>query len=182
LFTVNYRITTDANHIRTLSRREFDMGGDLEGFFELDFDGHTYGYCHNRPLQEGERGFELLTNWFSSLLSAYLALHEADYAAISDIESFNTWIELKTDPNNPFNLSASVIRAKKWDGSTYIATRPITNYTYGEWRGVVISQKEFRSESVIKSLRYRNEILAVNPGLSKSERLLELDGLIQKLI
>jgi hypothetical protein len=170
-----YRITEDVKYIKSLDKDTFDKESDFEGFFELDFNGNIYGYYHENPLGDDEKGWALITNWFTSLLRAYLKLESSGYAAVSDIESYNTWIEFKVHSQK---LIASIIEAEKADGMLEILTEPFEDYIYGEWRNISIKLMNFKNELVEKASRYLDEVAIINQKLLESRRIQNLYELI----
>lgn len=175
MFTIMYRITEDVQYMKSLDKETFDNESDFEGFFALDFCGNLYGHYHNNPLGKDEKGWALITNWFISLLRAYLELEALGYVAVSDIESYNTWIEFKLCSET---LMASIIEAEKEDGMHEVHTKPFKVYNYGEWSNISISLKGFKNELVEKSSQYLCEIAKVNQKLLKSRRMQNLNELI----
>ena len=178
MFKIMYRITEDVQYINSLDKETFDKESDFEGFFAMDFNGNLYGHYHENPLGEYEKGWALITNWFTSLLKAYLALESLGYVAVSDIESYNTWIELKVGSQV---LIASIIEAEKEDGMNEIRTEPFESYNYGEWYNIPINLKDFKNELVERASQYLGEIAKVNPILLESRRLENLNKLIFKV-
>lgn len=178
MFRIRYRITEKPEYIKSLGKQGFDQG-DLEGFFEMNFNENKYGYFHDRPLDEGEQGSELLTNWFSSVLEAFIVLQKSDYVAISDIDSFNTWIELKKTSNI---IVTSIVKAEKGNGTSNLSEVPMESYNYGEWKNILIYADEFGSEIIGKTRQYLQELESFSEEISCSHRFLELHGLLSEAI
>lgn len=91
MFEINWRITDAASEITCMESEDVDQA-NVEGFFQLNFNGRTYGYYHGNVLREGETGAELITFWFHLLLISVMELDNSDYVAFCDPES-PTWIE-----------------------------------------------------------------------------------------
>lgn len=178
MFQILYRLTDDIKYLKTLDEEAFDVEGDFEGFFALNFDGNYYGYYHDNPLKENEKGDELITNWFISLLEAYVELQLTNYVAVSDIDSFNTWLEFKKQGEM---VSVSIVEAEKEDGSTEIRTKPFENYAYGRWNNIGLELEDFRTELINKASQYFEEIVSINLRLLKSRRIIKLNDLILKV-
>lgn len=178
MFRIMYRITEDVQYMKSLDKGTFDNESDFEGFFALDISGNLYGHYHENPLGKDEKGWALITNWFTSLLRAYLELEELGYAAINDIESYNTWIEFKVCSKA---LIASIIEAEKEDGMQEVHTKPFKVYNYGEWSNISISLEDFKNELVEKSSQYLCEIANINKKLLESRRIQNLNELIQEV-
>lgn len=178
MFEILYRLTEDIQYLKALDAEKYNIESDVEGFFSLNFNGNYYGYYHDNSLKKNEKGDELLTNWFISLLVAYLKLQLTNYVAINDIDSFNAWIELKKQGRM---IIASLIEAEKQNGATEIKTKPFDNYVYGRWHNVEVQIEDFRTETIKKASQYFEEIVSINPKLSKSRRMVKLSFLISEV-
>lgn len=170
-----YRLTEDIEYLKSLDAKLFDNESDLEGFFALNFDGNLYGYYHNNPLKENERGTELITNWFVSLLQAFLVFQKTKYVAVNDIESFNTWIEFKMEEDQ---ILVSIVEAEKEDGSMEFRTVPFERFNYGRWKNIRLDVKEYHNQLVLSTSRYLTEISNINVLLLQSKRIKKLNSLI----
>jgi hypothetical protein len=178
MFIINYRITEDIKYLKSLELEIFDNNSDLEGFFSMTFNNKSYGYYHDNPLREEENGWDLITNWFSLLLNAYLELIVTKYVAISDIESYNSWIELKMEDDK---VVVNIIETEKEDGMEEITTKPFNEFKYGDWNNVLIELKDFKEELILKTKKYLNEIAAINPKLLESRRMKNIKELLLKV-
>ena len=97
------------------------------------------------------------------------------YVALSDVESYNTWIEFKKINNN---LIVSIIENEQKNQYGYIVTEPFTRCTYSDWNNVTITLNEFKSELIRKTQSYLNEVGVINPAFIKSKRIQKLIDLL----
>lgn len=179
MFKLNFRIITDFEELSKWSAEEFNREGDLEGFFEINIQGNTYGYYHSRPLGEDEAGFDLLTGWFQRLLKVIALLDGSnDYVAVSDIESYNSWIEFVKIGEN---LCVSVIEYEKKDGLSDVITSKFDKVVYPSWKEVSISINEFRRELIQKSELYIKEVISINKDFVNSIFIRSLHDLLKKV-
>ncbi len=179
MFQIKYRIIEDMKALKQWDASTFDKESDLEGFFQLQFDDKHYGYFHDRELRDGEVGFDLITHWFEMLIKVYLALETSKYVALSDIESFNTWLEFKRTNNQ--TLEVSIIECDKSNIVEAIVTRCFEEYTYSDWKNMSILLEDFKEEILNKSNLYIDEIRNINSKLLESKRILNLQSLIDKI-
>ncbi len=177
MFEITYRITTSLDYIKSLDENIFDKDGDFEGFICLNFNGNIYGYCPDRPLFDDETGWDLISIWFESLLSAVAILNTSSYVAVSDIDAYETWIEFKREDETVY---ASIVRADK-NGMSCVASSPLENSQYGEWNNIPVSYIEFKNEILKKAKQYVDEIALVNQKLLKSSRLSKIGNLILEM-
>ena len=161
---------------------------DVYGFFEININGNGYGYYHDKPLRPGEGESELLSRWFTDLIMAYKELCSSGYVAISDIESYIIWIELKRVHDM---VEISVIRAEKEDGTLSLRLTPFEEFEYGNWYNAeqdelvqctqTISLTEFYNELLNKASSYLDELRRINAKLLKSRNIAELVELVSDL-
>lgn len=179
MFEIKFRIIEDEALLKEWDASTFDYEGDLEGFFALNFNNKLYGYYHDKVLKAGEMGFELITQWFENLIKVGIMLKSCNYVALSDIESYNTWIEFKLV--NKDKLLISIIENDKKDGLDAIVTTQFKEYSYSEWRNVLISLEEFKEEAIKQAKYYIECVKEINPKLVESNRIIDLRLLIEKI-
>lgn len=179
MFQIKYRIIEDMKILKQWDGSTFDKEGDLEGFFQLQFNDKNYGYYHDRELRDGETGFDLITHWFEMLIKVYLALETSKYVALSDIESFNTWLEFKRISSQI--LEVSIIECDKNDIAEAIVTNHFDDYTYSDWKNIQITLEDFQEEILHKSNLYIDDIRSINSKLLESKRILNLKSLIDRI-
>jgi len=161
--------------IKTWSAKEFDEEGDLEGFFELEFEGNSYGYFHTKPLKEGEEGFDLIGRWLEDLLRAVLILKNGQYVAISDIEALYTWIEFERCKDL---LKVSVVTSDIDEVTDSIFIQPLPKREYKDWQNVFIVFSDFQKEVVEKTELYIQFLIEINPRLDGSRRVKRIKELL----
>lgn len=176
MFIIRFRITDDISQIKARSAREFDEEGDLEGFFELEFEGNSYGYFHDRPLKEGETGFDLIDRWIEDLLRAVLLLENSAYVAISDIETLYVWLEIERCEER---LKVSLIRNDIIEVEESIIDRPFPERNYLDWKNIWITFSEFRNEVIQKAELYLESLVEINPNLNESRRVIRKKELLE---
>lgn len=92
MFQVNYRIVENADELRNMTKEAYDEEwGNIEGLLELCFNKSSYGYMYEgeispEMLAVGCFQNELLVSWFHNLLDAVVALREADYITVCEME------------------------------------------------------------------------------------------------
>jgi len=179
MLKVNYRITDSIEELNNLSEQEIEEGGVIEGYFELVVNNQNYGYFKKGPLQKDERWSELITTWFEGLLTILLKINNGhSYVVISDIDSYNTWIEFKTLKNK--NINVSVIEADKKDGSQQIETTPPENIVPSDWANEEVSYDQMHHEITKKATEYIAEVATINPQLANGATFVRLKKLLRK--
>lgn len=173
MFEIKFRVLDDVDELAQWDSEKLDTDGDLEGLILLSFNGNEYGLYHEKgSFQEGVEGFYLMTHWFQSLAEVCVELQQSDYVALSDIESFNSWIEFKIVNKNHLNIS--LIETEPENGTGYIVTQPFTSYSYSGWKDILISQGDFRQEVFNKSNDYLSCVKEINPNFIHSNRIVKL--------
>jgi len=175
LFKINYRITDSFEEIRSLSSEDFH----IEGFFEMVFNKNRYGNYHNKILKDGEQGLESITSWLERLLRACFILLSSDYLLISDVESYNIWVEFRKKGDLIF---ASVIEAEKVDGSSDLEIVQLTEVNYPNWSNEQISFDELVNEVISKTEAFISEVCRINENLQYSRMINALIEMKRKLI
>lgn len=173
MFKVNYRITDTEYEIKSLSSNDIHV----EGFFEIIFNENSYGYYHNNLLNDGERGLESITSWFDKLLRASLTLLNTKYVAISDVESYNIWIEFQ---KNDDSVLVNIIEAEKANGSSDLSISIFDEVKY-TCPTETISFIELVIELVHKTELFINEVCSLNEELRNNNIIVELNELKIKL-
>lgn len=176
---INFRVVMNVDDLKTWTSKKFDEEGDLEGFFEIIFNGHSYGYFHSGPLGSDECGFDLLTNWFERLLNLVLLLRTSDYVAIRDIESYNTWLQFVKTHSNV--VVVSIIENENKSGLNDIVTSRFDTVTYPDWRDLAVSLEELKQEIITKTEMFIEELQMLNMQLVDSNRIKVLFRLLQRL-
>ena len=195
MFEILYRILQTNDELEEYDENSFDMGGDVLGFFAINVNGYRYEYYHNRPLQPGEFWSEEISYWFILLIRAYHELSNSGYVLIDNVDSFNSWIELK---RNHDMVAINIIKAEKPDGTTELRLTPLEKFEYGTWiaeyvkdgnvcselvdrRDESVKLSRIRAELLRKGLQYLDELREINPKLLGNRIIAELETLISSL-
>lgn len=148
MFKINYRIV----HSR------YDDFIGQHGFFQIICNGNKYGEMYSEEI-EAIMDKVSLYDWFERLARVINILNIKEYVVLSDVESYNTWIEfLKKNEE----VLVSIVKAKKDQGShdiEFILKAP----QVGEWGNQVVSFKQFRKEVLEKGTEYIGKIFEDNP-------------------
>ncbi|WP_154891867.1 hypothetical protein [Paenibacillus polysaccharolyticus] len=176
MFEIKYRIIVDVDYWEKMNLEQIEKEGGIEGFFQLNLHSEEYGYYHNRELAEGEEGFDIISTWLSNLLEVCLLIGVNKYVAIKDTETYNTWLEFISADND---LLVSVVQSDSFI-SDYVITKPVENRVYPEWRDIKVNKKKFIEEVVNKTENFITDLSQINPLLSMSQRIVQLQSLLEK--
>jgi hypothetical protein len=177
LFEIKYRIIIDENYWKAMNLEQIEKEGGIEGFFQINLHSVDYGYYHNREIAEGEEGFDIISTWLSNLLEVCLLINDTKYVAIKDTESYNTWLEFISADND---LLVSVVQSDSLI-SDYVITKPLENRVYPEWRDIKVNREKFIEEVVNKTKNFITDLSQINPLLSMSQRIVQLQSLLDKV-
>ena len=146
MFILDYRIV----------HSEYDDFVGENGFLQIKCNECMYGEMYPKEL-ETIMDKVSLCDWFDRLVRVVKNLITKDYVALSDVESYNTWIEfLKKNEE----VVISIVKAEKKQGSRDIEfnlREPIA----GEWTDQVISFIQLKTEIIEKAREYI-EIITVS--------------------
>lgn len=150
MFSLEYRIVAC----------EYDDFTGQHGFFEIICNNCIYGEMYLKEIEEYMDKVSLI-DWFERIikLAKYLAKHE--YVVLSDVESYNTWIEFKRKENR---LLVSVVEAVKEENSKDIEFS-LQNVEFGEWKNQSVDYIQFVKEIEKKSREYLGKIIKYNGDL-----------------
>lgn len=154
-------MTLDRGHMFKLDYRivhsEYDDYIGQNGFLQIRCNGCTYGEMYPEEL-EMVMDKVSLHDWFDRLVRVLKNLMTKDYVALSDVESYNTWIEFKRKNEE---VIISIIKAEKEQCSRDIEfnlREPIA----GRWVDQVISYSQLKTEIIEKAREYIEFIVASN--------------------
>lgn len=139
MFKIEYKIINS----------DFDDFYGQNGFFQVLCNGFSYGEIYPEEL-ESVMDKVSIVDWFERLVRVKEHLKTLDYVALSDTESYNTWIEFR---KNQRNLVISIIKADKVDGSHDIEYQ-LNNMENGDWVNQVVSFEQFCDEIQSKAKEY----------------------------
>lgn len=103
MFELNYRIINS----------EYDDFTGQNGFFQFNCNGFLYGEMYPEELEEIMDNVSVF-DWFERLIRVVENLITKEYVALSDVESYNLWIEFNKKKDD---LEISIVCAEKPDGS-----------------------------------------------------------------
>lgn len=147
MFKLNFRIVHSG----------FDDFTGQNGFFQIICNNYTYGEMFSEELEQVMDKVSLY-DWFDRLIKVIKNLDTKEYVALSDVESYNTWIQFQRRNED---VIISIVRAEKEQGSRDIAYH-LKNPVIGEWAQQVINYYQFKNEIVEKTKEYIKYILANN--------------------
>ncbi len=128
----------------------FDDFIGQNGFIQLEFNGYTYGEIYSEEYEMVAEK-ESLYDWFDRLVRVAQNILTRRYVFLSDVESYNTWLEFKRE--NERDLVVSIIQAYKEDGASDIEFY-LSNRKYGKWSNQKVILKQFVNEIIINASEY----------------------------
>ena len=134
---------------------EYDDFFGQNGFFQFKCNDYIYGDMYPKELEEVMDKVSLY-NWFERMNRTIKNLETKKYVALSDVESYNTWIEFRRKGRE---LVISLIKAEKKQNSSDIEFA-IDESTAGEWVNQVVDYSQFRQEIIEKTGEYIKYIVS----------------------
>lgn len=147
MFELNYRIV----------HSEYDDFNGQHGFFQIRCNGYIYGEMYPKEIEEVMDKVSLY-DWFERLAKVIKNLMIKDYVALSDVESYNTWIVFEKRNEEAI---ISIMKAQKEQGShdvEFVLREPEA----GEWTNQTINFEQLKQEIVEKGREYVKNILSTN--------------------
>ena len=147
MFELDYRIV----------HSEYDDFVGQHGFFQIKCNGYIYGEMYPKEIEEVMDKVSLY-DWFERLAKVIKNLMAKDYVALSDVESYNTWIVFQKSNDD---VAISIAKAKKEVGShdiEFFLRAPEA----GEWMNQTISFEQLKQEVIEKGKEYIKDILLTN--------------------
>lgn len=160
MFEINYRIV----------HCEYDDFDGQHGFFQIKCNGFSYGEIYPREIEMTMEKVSLI-NWFERLAKVIINLMTKEYVVLSDVESYNIWIEFQKKNEK---VIISIVKVEKEQGSHDIEFS-LKEKEHGEWMNQVIEFKQFKEEVIEKGNEYIKNII-----VNSTENLF-IDKLKQKL-
>jgi len=158
MFELNYKIVCS----------DYDDFAGQNGFLKIKFNNFHYGEIYPEELSEVMDKVSLY-DWIERLIRVLNSLKTHDYVALSDVESYNKWIEFR---RNDKNVLVSIVNAEKKDGAKDIEL-DLQNPSAGEWTNQQISYEEFKNELSTRGREYIKYITENNPKDVIFEKLQE---------
>lgn len=147
MFEIDYRIV----------HSEYDDFIGQNGFLQIICNEHIYGEVYPVELEMVMDKVSLF-DWFERLVRVIQYLNTEEYVALSDVESYNTWIEFYRKNKE---VTISIVTAEKEKGSRDIEFN-LKDPIEGEWSNQVISYSQLKDEIVKKTMEYIESIVASN--------------------
>lgn len=139
MFELDYRIV----------KSEYDDFVGQNGFFQIRCNGFCYGEIYSREI-EAVMDKVSIYDWFERLAKVINILMIKEYVALSDVESYNTWIEFKKRNED---VEISIVKAKKEQGSHEIEFA-LKGVEAGEWIDQGANFNQIKSEILKKGKEY----------------------------
>ena len=184
MFRIDFRITDNGEWLQNLSAKDFDKDGSgIAGYFQLTIGGSTHGYCHFRPLQEGELGDTWIDTWIDSLLLTLIHLPQTGYAAFRDVETRGVWIEAKGSEKDNVTISvANQVSVPEKEGHYEVfITRPIVDFCYDKILSTTVSFDVFKTEIIDNAVAFVEQVKTLNSNLISSMRISVLNERINEI-
>jgi len=149
MFKIEYKI----------SRTDYDDFVGEKGYYKIFCNENAYGEIFSDELEE-IMGTEYLYDWFEDMVKIALELHNVSYIVLSNIESYNLWIEFI---RNEDILSVSLVNADKPDGTGSVAYELFNKCDDKNlWKDEEVSFTEFKKELVRVVTDYIKDVKTYN--------------------
>ena len=145
MFEIDYRIV----------HSEYDDFAGQHGFFQIKCNDCIYGEMYPKEIEDIMNKVSLY-DWFERIAKVIKNLMTKDYVALSDVESYNTWILFKKRNEE---VVISIVKAKKEQGSHDIEFF-LREPEAGEWMDQTISFEQLKQEVIEKGREYIKNILS----------------------
>lgn len=139
MFKIEYRIVHSEND---------DFLGQ-NGFLQIKCNENKYGEIYPKELEMVMDKVSLF-EWFERMVRVMYYLMTKEYVALSDVESFNTWIEFK---KMEAEVVVSIVKAEKKQGSHDIEFS-LDDPVEGKWGKQVVSYNQLKAEIIEKTREY----------------------------
>lgn len=143
MFELKYRIV----------HSEYDDFMGQHGFIQIRCNDYDYGEMYPRKIEMVMDKVSLY-DWFERLARVIKALMTSEYVVLSDVESYNTWIEFQKKDKE---VVISIVKAEKEEGSQDIEFH-LKNPETGEWGNQTIGFNELKKEILEKGMNYIKDI------------------------
>ena len=147
MFQIDYRIVYN----------EYDDFNGQHGFFQIKCNDYIYGEMYPKEIETVMDKVSLY-DWFERLARVVNYLKTKEYVALSDVESYNTWIVFQKRDEK---VIISILKEKKESGSQdieFFLKKP----EGGEWMNQAVGFEQLRQEVIEKGKAYINNILMNN--------------------
>ena len=164
MFELNYKI---------VHGRHDDFWGQ-NGFLQIKCNGIEYGDLYPKEL-EAVMDKVSLYDWVERFIRVIKNLSVRDYVVLSDVDSYNTWIEFRREKDK---VVISIVKEEKEQGSRdieFCLKRPRA----GEWTNQVVDYIQMKSEVTEKAMEYLECVISNNAETVEIKKL--KDNLISLL-
>ncbi len=144
MFELNYRIVPN----------EYDDFVGQNGFFQIKCNGYIYGEIYPQEIEEFMDKVSLY-DWFERMAKVIKSLMIKDYVALSDVESYNTWIVFEKRNED---VIISIVKALKEQGSHDVEFS-LKDPKDGKWINQIISFEQLKREVIKKGREYIKNII-----------------------
>lgn len=134
MFEINYQIV----------HSDYDDFVGQNGFFQIKCNEHDYGELYSKEL-ESIMDTVSLYDWFERLLRVIKILSVNGYVVLSDVESYNTWIEFQKKNEE---VTIGLLWAEKQN--LHDVELKLNGAVAGKWVNQTISYDQFRKEVINK--------------------------------
>lgn len=166
MFKLDYRIV----------HSEYDDFVGQNGFLQIKCNECKYGEIYPKELEMVMDKISLY-DWFERLARVIKYLMTKDYVVLSDVESYNTWIEFHRKNEE---VVISIVKAEKEQGSQDIEFS-LKESNAGEWADQVINFSQLKTEIIEKAREYTEIIIANNAENLDITKLKENLDTLQKV-
>ena len=143
------------------------------GFLQIKCNDYKYGEMYPKELETVMDKVSLF-DWFERLIKVVKYLMTEDYVVLSDVESYNIWIEFQKSSEE---VMISVVKAKKELGTQdieFILGEPVER----EWTVSQISYNQLKMEVVNKASEYIAYVVANDKSSSIDKIKEELEEIL----
>lgn len=147
---------------------EYDDFIGQNGFFQIECNSYNYGEIYPKVLEEVMDKVSLY-DWFERFIRVVKNLNTKDYVVLSDVESYNIWIEFQRRNQE---VQISIVKAEKKQNSCDIEF-VLSGATAGDWVNQVVDYNQLRNEIIHKARGYINYITENNAKNAEIDKIKE---------
>lgn len=151
MFDIEYRIVN-------IGDNDSENFEGSEGYFVLICNGNKYGEIFPAEL-DSIMGTVSIYWYFIYLLEIIENIQSEKKAYLSDIDSYNTWIEFRLIGED---VIIGVGTGEKEDGSKAIEYKKPSNFSYSRWENQAVKYEKFKMIVLQKATNYLDEITKLN--------------------
>lgn len=168
MFEIKYR----------LSEKQYETLHGDKGYYQMFFNENSYGEMYPEEIEE-IMGTAYLYDWLKDMVQVATELHSKKYVALSNIESYNEWIEFERVNKN---LYIRIVTADKPNGIGIIVY-DLINRESKDSNGYNshISFVEFKKEIITKCSSYIQNISEKNYTSDNKQKISILSEMLNQL-